>query len=456
MILLCLYTWIVGKPARNLPVYWLTYMPTKRITTRSIQAAAKPSFLWDDKLKGFGCRIAADGRVSWLVQKKIGGREGKATRVVIGHSPPMELAEARTAAEIAIGEVARGIDLPTKKRLLREAKCEALNAPTLCEAAELFLRRRKDEYVKRKRKAAGRYWSELEMRFTNEIIPALGQTTQIPEITKTALRKLIEAKQDAQQHGGARLLFAALRPFFTWCVEQELIERSPLDGISPPKPLESRDRVLTSDEIKAFWTATATERLFGPFYRLLLLTAQRREEVGAMQWSEIDLDASTWTIPKARTKNGKAHLVHLSPQAVSILQTLPQSDGFIFSTTAETPISGYAKAKARLDLRMQNVPHWRVHDLRRTAATGMQSLGVQPQVVEKVLNHSLEGILKVYQQHDYLPERKAALHNWGLLVMRTVGNFSAENVITLQRLETRTQLSPSATSLHGSEAGRKT
>ena len=415
-------------------------MPTTRITTRSINAAARPSFLWDDKLKGFGCRIATDGRVSWLVQKKIGGREGKATRVVIGHSPPMELAEARTAAEIAIGEVAKGIDLPTKKRLQREAKRETLNAPTLCEAAELFLRRRKDEYVKRKRRAAGRYWSELEMRFTNEIIPALGQTTQIREITKTELRKLIEAKQDAQQHGGARLLFAALRPFFTWCVEQELIERSPLDGISPPRPLESRDRVLTADEIKAFWTATATERLFGPFHRLLLLTAQRREEVGAMQWSEIQ--GNDWTIPGKRTKNGKTHVVHLSPHAMGILDALPRRGAYVFSSNGASSISGYAKSKARLDRRMteelakdqMDLPPWRVHDLRRTAATGMQALGVQPQVVEKVLNHALEGILKVYQQHDYLDERKSALAAWGNYIATLIAPANEHaNVVQLAR-----------------------
>ena len=144
-----------------------------------------------------------------------------------------------------------------------------------------------------------------------------------------------------------------------------------------------------------------------------------------MQWSELDLRARTWTIPKERTKNGKEHLVHLSPQALTIINGLQQIEGcpFLFSTTYDTPISGYGKAKLKLDSMMPDVPAWRVHDLRRTAASGMAALGFQPHVVERVLNHisgAQGGLVGVYQRHEYLEERKRAIEAWGSYLSQLV------------------------------------
>jgi integrase len=205
-------------------------------------------------------------------------------------------------------------------------------------------------------------------------------------------------------------------------VSLDLITKSPLDGLPIPDAPESRDRILSDQEVKIFWQATDMHPVFGPFYRLHLLTAQRREEVGAMKWSELDLDAGAWTIPKERTKNGKQHLVHLSPQALAVIAQVQKIDGcpFLFSTTSGTPISGYARAKAKLDTLMADVPPWRVHDLRRTAASGMAKLGFQPHIVERVLNHvsgAQAGLIGVYQRYDYLEERKRAINAWGQYVL---------------------------------------
>src|SRR5262245_9405764 len=119
--------------------------------------------------------------------------------------------------------------------------------------------------------------------------------------------------------------------------------KSPIAELDPPKPLKSRDRVLTDAEIKAFWPATHHDAIFGPFHRLLLLTAQRREEVAGMQWPELDLEKATWTIPRERTKNGSEHLVHLSPQAIAQLPNRGDSQ-FVLTTTGVGPINGYGKA----------------------------------------------------------------------------------------------------------------
>lgn len=411
-------------------------MARTRITSRTLDALkaraeseSRPLLVWDETTRGFGCRVAPSGQVSWFVQKWQGGRGGGNQRYTF---KAKNLTKARTEAEKLIGQVHSGVDLPNRRRERRAAKREALNATKLQETAELF--------IKRNRKP-GRYWDELEARFNNEIIPALGKDTRVADITKAELRNLIEAKVDKGHPGGARLLFAALRPFFKWCAERELVATSPLDGITPPKPPKARDRVLADHEVKAVWDATATLPLFGPFYRLLLLTAQRREEVGAMRWEELDLEAGTWTIPKERTKNGKEHLVHLSPQALTVINGLQRIDGcsFLFSTTCDTPISGYGKAKARLDALMGDVPGWRVHDIRRTAASGMAKLGFQPHVIERVLNHisgAQGGLVGVYQRHEYLDERRKALDAWGSYVSRLV-SISPQKTNVLQLHSTR-------------------
>jgi integrase len=135
-----------------------------------------------------------------------------------------------------------------------------------------------------------------------------------------------------------------------------------------------------------------------------------------MRWSELDIPGGTWSIPSARTKNGKEHIVHLSPQATAELSALEkQNSEFVFTGTGKTPISGFSKAKRELDNALP-IEAWRVHDLRRTAASGMARLGSEPHVIERVLNHvsgATGGLVGVYQRYEYLEERKAALEKWG-------------------------------------------
>lgn len=415
-------------------------MATARITAQALEklqkqakAAGKGFYAWDDTVSGFGCWVSPRA-VSWCVQGRPGGKAGKSKRVTFKAA---SIDEARRKAKRLLTDLSEGIDIAQRKREQRTEIATADDIPRLGEAADKFIRHNRKP---------GRYWDEVEKRFNNEIIPALGKSTRIDRITKAQLRSLIEAKQDAGHKGGARLLFAALNPFFKWCASRYDIA-SPLESIERPKPLKARARVLADHEVKALWDATAALPLFGPFYRLLLLTAQRREEVGAMQWSELDLAAATWTIPKERTKNGKEHLVHLSPQALAVINGLRHNAGalqriegcpFLFSTTHETPISGYGKAKARLDELMtaelkkieKKLPLWRVHDLRRTAASGMAKLGFQPHIVERVLNHisgAQGGLVGVYQRHEYLEERKRAVEAWGAYVERLTSGAPGQN-----------------------------
>jgi integrase len=237
------------------------------------------------------------------------------------------------------------------------------------------------------------------------------------------------------------LAFAHARKFFNWCVENAYLEVSPCSGMKGPPAFKARDRWLNDDELRLVWRASSDLAApFGAFIKMLILTGQRRDEVARMAWSEIDLERAEWTIPAERCKNGKAHVVDLSPPAIELIRAQGRTGELLFTTTGSTPISGFAKVKRRLDEIVEAkraegakalglpapsdpIPAWRVHDLRRTAATGMARLGNPPWVVEAVLNHISGvrgGLVAVYQHYEHRPERRAALRGWAEHVLAVV------------------------------------
>jgi integrase len=217
--------------------------------------------------------------------------------------------------------------------------------------------------------------------------------------------------------GAANDVYAALRRLFNWCVEREIVAASPLTGLRAPADAKSRERTLSDKELAAVWEAAVKLGYpFGPFIQILILTAQRRTEVARMRWQQIDLDAGTWTLDGEDTKAKRKHVVPLSSQALEILRSLPEGDGpgFVFTKTGATPISGFSKAKKRLDA-LSGVTDWELHDLRRTATTGLISLGVSEFLASRILNHApktLLGVTAVYNRYGYLPEMRRALEAW--------------------------------------------
>ena len=200
------------------------------------------------------------------------------------------------------------------------------------------------------------------------------------------------------------------------------MDKAPTTAIRRVVPERSRDRTLSKTELVAVWNASASlTRPFDVFFRLAILTGQRRSEIAEARWSEFDLDAATWTIPSSRAKNGKAHLVHLSPEALDSLSRVPRIDDsdLVFTTNGRTAISGFSKVKRELDS-LSGVTGWTIHDLRRTfASLATGELDLAPVVIDKILNHSsgaVTGIAAVYQRHAYLPQRKDAMHRWGAFV----------------------------------------
>ena len=219
----------------------------------------------------------------------------------------------------------------------------------------------------------------------------------------------------------ARRLYASMGRMFKWLTGRGIILTNPILGVEKPGVESSRERVLKDEEIRALWHATEGDDPYYQAVRLLLLTGARREEITRLRWDEIQGD--TIHLAGSRTKNGEPHLIPLSPQALALLHSRPRiGDTYVFTITGARPIASWSKAKERLDAAC-GVKNWRIHDLRRTLATGLQKLRVELQVTETLLGHtsgSRGGIVKVYQTYDYLPERREAVAKWGEHVMAVV------------------------------------
>lgn len=236
----------------------------------------------------------------------------------------------------------------------------------------------------------------------------------IDEVRRSGVPGL-ERRSDKPTDALARTMFACLSKMFSWLAQHRRVEKNPCIGVHRPDASVARDRVLTDGEIVKFWLAASTERAcVCTLLKLLLLTGCRLNEVAGMRRSELNEDGLTWSIPSLRTKNHRPHLVPLPPFARDLIETLPSSGELMFTTTGSTPVSGWSKIKGRLD-RAMDIPPWRLHDLRRTAATGMAELGIPPHIVEAALNHisgAKAGVAGTYNRAAYAAEKKAALERW--------------------------------------------
>jgi integrase len=347
-------------------------------------------------LPGFGVRVSVNGKKSWFAVGRLGGRQ---VRHTIGNYPTVTLSEAREAARLILKDIQLGLYAPAKAD-------PEVTPPTLSQMINLFI----DIYAKPK----NRGWKAVQATFRK--FSTLNDRP-IAEITRADVVKILDGIAARGAPIAANRAMSAIKKLFAWSLDRGVISVHPLVGLRKPGTERSRDRVLTDVELKSFWHATEELGLpFGPAFRLLALTGQRRGEVVGMRWSQLDIDRRVWTIPGEVAKNGRVHEVPLSTPALEIIQALPRFVGsdLVFTTTGVSPISGFGRAKDRLDFSMET-GDWRLHDLRRTVASGMARLGVAPHVIEKVLNHvsgQISGVAAVYNRHGYQTEKRKALDTW--------------------------------------------
>lgn len=393
------------------------------LTAASIAAmrpAPKRREIPDGKVSGLFLVVQPSGAMSWAVRYRAGGKPRKLT---LGPHPVIDLATARGRAMEALAQVTAGGDPAEEKIAARAAAVAAVAAKGTepAPAARDDVGRVVSEFIERHAKPKTRDWAETQRMLEKDVLP-VWRGRRLGEISRSDVHELLDGIIDRGAPVGANRVFAQIRKMCRWALQRGLIDHDPTAGLSAPSPEKSRDRVLTDSEIATVWGGA--ERLgfpYGPVVKALLLTGQRREEVGGMLWSEIDLDAKVWRLPPERTKNKRAHSVPLSVAMMSLLLSLPRFGSDLVFSSGRTPPSCYSRAKRQIDalisdaLDGETLPHWVFHDCRRSVASGMARLGVDMVVVERALNHisgSFGGIVGVYQKHKFETETRAALDAW--------------------------------------------
>ena len=355
----------------------------------------------DGKIPGFGVRVTSNGVKSFYLAYRY---QGQSRRLNLGRYPSTSLQKARTKAFDALSELDDGKD-PAGDNGARSPN-------TFPAAVDSFV----TIHCQRHNRASTA--AETERLLRVYFVPAWERRT-VDSISKADVAAALEPILKRGSIGAGRHAFAAVRKLFNWMVEQGMLESSPCAGMKAPGKPGNRDRVLSDEELTKIWSAAKAMGLpFGPIVQLLMLTAQRRGEVVGMAWDEVDLEEALWTIPGERTKNGKSHAVPLSGGALEILTSIPRTESpYVFPARGkpDQPYSGYSKGKRELDA-AAGLNDWTLHDLRRTAATGMARLGVAPHVVERVLNHvsgTFGGVAGIYNRFKYEEEMREALEKWG-------------------------------------------
>lgn len=362
---------------------------------------------------------------------------GRKVREVLGAWGSLTVEQARDAARVRLGRVAAGFD-PKAEREAKQAEDQnkrAAAARAKVEAAFTLEKLIADWAAQHLATKRGRYADEAERALKVAFKSHLARPASA--LDHDVVTGVLDALAGDGRTAMAGRTMAYGRACYGWAVKRRKLALNPFQGlpaIEGANPV--RDRVLSNQEVGEVWRAAdGLGQPFGPVVRLLLLTAQRREEVAGMRWSEISADGTTWTLPAERAKNGRAHVVHLSDLARDVLAERKQIEGrdLIFSTTGKTAPSGFSRPKLALDAAIvaerikagasedqAKVAGWRFHDFRRTAVTWMAGAGFAPHVADKILNHvsgAISGVAAVYQRQEFLAERKAALEAWAAHVL---------------------------------------
>jgi integrase len=394
----------------------------ERLTARTIETikpGAERREIADRHMPGLYLVLQPSGAKSWAVRYRHAGTPRKHT---LGSYPAIDLKSARSLAGKALRAVAEGRDPGREKVQERTAKPDSVEAVAR-------------QFVERHCKRSNRPRTATEtQRLLDLHVLLRWRGRLVRDITRRDVLDLLDRVVDGGKPIAANRTLAAIRKMFNWAVARDIIAASPCVGVKPPTTERPRDRVLTDPELRAVWQAA--HKIGGPFgalVQLLILTGQRRDEVAGMRWSEIDLEGCRWTLAPERVKNNRPHEIPLSEPAIAILTALPRiGNQFVLTSTGKAPSSGYSKGKRRLDaLLPPDMPDWRLHDLRRTVASGLARLGVNLPVIEKVLNHtsgSFAGIVGVYQKHEFSKEKRLALDAWGAFVAGLARRQARKNV----------------------------
>jgi integrase len=428
--------------------------PVKKTLTDRLLKSLKPAapgkrpIIWDAVVPGFGIRNTDRGHLTFVLGARFPGTKHFTPRE-LGEYGALTLEQARDRAREWLDLIVKGVDprahsddLKLVEQRRRENSFEAV--------ANEFIRLNvigPDPAKPKQRK--GR---EVERDVRREFIARWGKRP----ITAITAHDVIAVLDDAVARGSpyqAHNLLGYVRRIFNWAIARGVygIDRSPVDRMRPGDVIGKkalRTRVLTDAELHALWQGTGRMAYpYGPLFRMLALTGQRKSEVAEARWGEFDIRGALWQIPRGRMKGDAPHIVPLTPEATAILESLPRFDrgDFLFSATfGEQPVNGFSKSKARLDQLMLaelrkgaddpkkiTLDEWVIHDIRRTVRTRLSALPIPDLVRELVIAHAQRGLHKVYDQHSYINEKRRALELWTDRLLRIVEPRSLiGNVVT--------------------------
>lgn len=460
-------------------------MAKKLLTVRGLNAL-KPTDtrydVMDSDTRGLGIRVGATKK-TWIFFTRFPGSSSP-IRAQLGEYPAMSLDAAREKARAWRNDIDKGID-PREAEQAKRAEQERKRENTFEAVAE--------DYIAwlPKRPGGNRHAEQDAREIRRELLdPSRNPWMKKPiaDVTDTMVAKLIRTiaerplrriKRDEDGNkvkaseqpiarrnymdvfayvwedipgrtatGVAFNTLGHVKGIFKWAGSASrrddygltgnvLASLTPSDCELHTKKDTERDRVLTDDELRAYWKAAdAMPYPLGPFFKMLLLTGQRKSEVSDAEWDEFDFRNSMWTVPAERFKMGQSHIVPLSPALLELLNSLPRGNegGCVFSTTnGVKPINGFSRAKKSLDTAMREhltkFTPFVLHDVRRTVRTRLSGLRVRTEVAELVIGHSKKGIVRVYDQHKYEDEMREALDAWAVALERIVNPPSDNNVV---------------------------
>jgi integrase len=382
-------------------------------------------FFWDTKTGGFGLRVRRRAGVvtkTWLVQRK---KNRRCYRITFGSTDIITIDAARKKAVRELAAIALGED-PAADRRATAAKNERKLSALVAQYLE-----------GKKRGVRAKTLAEVSRYLQGDYFKSL-HNVPVHEIDRGRVSRCIEAVERERGAPTAREARQCLSGFFSWAMQMAEAPANPVIGSWKPPTIKPRDHVLADGELSAIWRACNGDDA-GRVIRLLILTGCRRSEVGGMAWSELDLERDTWTIPASRSKNGREHKLPVMPAMRSIIETVPHVAGRdqLFGVRHALGFSLWNESKKALNQRLgDSVRPWRLHDIRRSVATGMAKLGTLPHVIECVLNHQSgfrSGVGGVYNLNPYEREVRAALGLWEDHIRSLVqgGRVQAEDRLTL-------------------------
>jgi integrase len=417
-------------------------MPTTLLNARFV-ATLKPratrTEYFDSLSPGLSLRLSPSGVKTWAVlyRPQVDGATPRAVglrRLTLGRYPALDLKAARKRAAVARGLVANGQDPAAAKQAARQAALRT--GDTVKDLAA--------DYLKNYAKKHKRSWPDDDRMLNVEVLPHW-KARKVRELTRRDVRVLIEAIAERGSPITANRCLALVRKMLNYAITTDWIDANPAALMAKPGAEQSRERVLTDDEIRLVWAACASERVATcAVTRLRLVTAQRGAEVVAMKWADLDRATGWWTIPATVTKNKKAHRVPLTAPAIAILDTVPQLDGsdWVFPNRIGTrPITDAKQAGRRIGARVLKrlqeddltvaAFDFRGHDLRRTASTKMAEAGVSQGDIARVLNHAEGGprATHVYNRYAYDAEKRRALETWARVLSGILDKSPATRVV---------------------------